>query len=93
MTELWRQASSEAPDVSVSTITWLGYDAPQNIVTDSPFEHYAYDGAPAYRQFMDGLDTSHRRTAASRIGRPSGTRTERRSSGPRRRPVICARTT
>ncbi|WP_329046411.1 alpha/beta fold hydrolase [Streptomyces sp. NBC_01422] len=59
MTELWRQASSEAPDVSVSTITWLGYDAPQNIVTDSPFEHYAYDGAPAYRQFMDGLGTSH----------------------------------
>ncbi|MEU2676308.1 alpha/beta hydrolase [Streptomyces sp. NPDC007107] len=59
MTELWRQTSSEAPDVSVSTITWLGYDAPQNIVTDSPFEHYAYDGAPAYRQFMDGLDTSH----------------------------------
>lgn len=41
------------------TITWLGYDAPQDPVKDAPFERYAYDGAPAYRQFMDGLDASH----------------------------------
>jgi hypothetical protein len=59
MTELWRQTQQAAPGASVSTITWLGYDAPQDIVKDSPFEHYAYDGAPAYRQFMDGLDVSH----------------------------------
>ncbi|MEW2292540.1 alpha/beta hydrolase [Streptomyces sp. NPDC006743] len=59
MTELWRQTNEAAPGSSVSTITWLGYDAPQDIVKDSPFEHYAYDGAPAYRQFMDGLDVSH----------------------------------
>jgi hypothetical protein len=59
MTELWRQTQQATPDASVSTITWLGYDAPQELVKDSPFEHYAYDGAPAYRQFMDGLDVSH----------------------------------
>lgn len=59
MTELWRQTQAASPNASVSTITWLGYDAPQNIVKDSPFEHYAYDGAPAYRQFMDGLETSY----------------------------------
>ncbi|MFI2640628.1 alpha/beta hydrolase [Streptomyces sp. NPDC018610] len=59
MTELWRQTQQATPNASVSTITWLGYDAPQDIVKDSPFEHYAYDGAPAYRQFMDGLDVSH----------------------------------
>lgn len=59
MTELWRQTNQTSPDASVSTITWLGYDAPQSIVKDAPFEHYAYDGAPAYRQFMDGLDASH----------------------------------
>ncbi|GAA2256860.1 hypothetical protein GCM10010415_17610 [Streptomyces atrovirens] len=59
MTELWRQTNQASPDASVSTITWLGYDAPQSIVKDAPFEHYAYDGAPAYRQFMDGLDASH----------------------------------
>jgi hypothetical protein len=59
MADLWSQAKAENPRASVSTITWLGYDAPQDIVKDSPFEHYAYDGAPAYRQFMDGLDATH----------------------------------
>ncbi|WP_399091718.1 alpha/beta hydrolase [Streptomyces sp. BBFR2] len=59
MTELWRQSNAVSPSASVSTITWLGYDAPQDIVKDSPFEHYAYDGAPAYRQFMEGLDASY----------------------------------
>ncbi|QFZ74826.1 hypothetical protein GFH48_17485 [Streptomyces fagopyri] len=59
MADLWRVANTEAHGDSVSTITWLGYDAPQNLVEDSPFEHYAYDGAPAFRGFMDGLDASH----------------------------------
>ncbi|PZH15648.1 hypothetical protein C1I97_07835 [Streptomyces sp. NTH33] len=59
MTELWRQTQKAKRDASVSAITWLGYDAPQDVVKDAPFEHYAYDGAPAYRQFMDGLDASH----------------------------------
>ncbi|SDC54112.1 alpha/beta hydrolase [Streptomyces prasinopilosus] len=59
MTELWRRTNQTTPDASVSAITWLGYDAPQSIVKDAPFEHYAYDGAPAYRRFMDGLDASH----------------------------------
>ncbi|MFB7595496.1 alpha/beta hydrolase [Streptomyces sp. NPDC056160] len=59
MTQLWRQTQKATPDASVSTISWLGYDAPQDVVKDAPFEHYAYDGAPAYRQFMDSLDVSH----------------------------------
>ncbi|MEU6183657.1 alpha/beta hydrolase [Streptomyces coeruleorubidus] len=59
MTDLWRVANTEAHGQSVSTITWLGYDAPQNLAKDSPFEHYAYDGAPTFRNFMDGLDASH----------------------------------
>ncbi|MCP3821021.1 alpha/beta hydrolase family protein [Streptomyces sp. A3M-1-3] len=29
MTELWREANSQAPGETTSTITWLGYDAPQ----------------------------------------------------------------
>ncbi|MFD9486245.1 alpha/beta hydrolase [Streptomyces sp. NPDC059991] len=58
-TELWRQTQQAAPGADVSTIAWLGYDAPQDIVKDAPFEHYAYDGAPAYRKFMDGLDASY----------------------------------
>lgn len=62
MENVWRVADA-ADNGSVSTITWLGYDAPQNIVKDSPFSHYADDGAPAYNRFLDGLDAS--RTADS----------------------------
>lgn len=63
MANVWRVANEEADGGTVSTITWLGYDAPQNIVKDSPFGHYADDGAPAYNRFIDGLDAS--RTAGS----------------------------
>ncbi|MFE2634253.1 alpha/beta hydrolase [Streptomyces scopuliridis] len=62
MVNVWRVADG-ADNGSVSTITWLGYDAPQDIVKDSPFSHYANDGAPAYNRFLDGLDAS--RTADS----------------------------
>ncbi|MFD3922402.1 alpha/beta hydrolase [Streptomyces sp. NPDC058595] len=62
MENVWRVADG-AGNGSVSTITWLGYDAPQDIVKDSPFSHYADDGAPAYNRFLDGLDAS--RTADS----------------------------
>lgn len=60
---LWRDADEEAGGQKVSTITWLGYDAPQDLVGDSPFRHYADDGAPAFNGFLDGLDAS--RTAES----------------------------
>ncbi|MEU2221855.1 alpha/beta hydrolase [Streptomyces sp. NPDC018347] len=59
MTSTWRVATDEADGQPVSTITWLGYDAPQNIVTDSPRRHYADDGAPAFNRFLDGLEASH----------------------------------
>ncbi|GAB2799918.1 alpha/beta hydrolase [Streptomyces daliensis] len=52
---LWRSTQSLDPDSKVSTITWLGYDAPQDIVKDSPQSHYADEGAPAFNRFMDGL--------------------------------------
>ncbi|WP_097868681.1 alpha/beta hydrolase [Streptomyces sp. rh34] len=63
MVNVWRAADGAPGNESVSTITWLGYDAPQSIVKDSPFSHYANDGAPAYNRFLDGLDAS--RTAES----------------------------
>ncbi|MBN0044275.1 hypothetical protein JS756_09155 [Streptomyces actuosus] len=59
MTKVWHAAHDEANGKSVSTITWLGYDAPDSVWKDAPFEHYAYDGAPAFNKFLDGLDTSH----------------------------------
>ncbi|GLF97560.1 alpha/beta hydrolase [Streptomyces yaizuensis] len=57
MTNLWQEANG-ARAGSVSTITWLGYDPPQSIPKDSPFSHYANDGAPAFNRFLDGLETS-----------------------------------
>lgn len=59
MVALWQVADDESGGRSVSTITWLGYDAPQNIVKDAPFRHYADDGAPAFNRFLDGLEASH----------------------------------
>ncbi|MFI0976123.1 alpha/beta hydrolase [Streptomyces sp. NPDC021093] len=56
---VWREADANAGGKSVSSITWIGYDAPDDVVKDAPFEHYAYDGAPAFNQFLDGLETSH----------------------------------
>ncbi|MCQ9183929.1 alpha/beta hydrolase family protein [Streptomyces sp. IBSBF 2953] len=65
MVNVWHAADAKAPGQSVSTITWLGYEAPDDVVKDAPFAHYAYDGAPAFRGFMDGLDASHSGAAAS----------------------------
>ncbi|MFF9691368.1 alpha/beta hydrolase [Streptomyces sp. NPDC014623] len=56
---VWNSADAKAGGESVSTITWLGYDAPDSVPKDAPFEHYAYDGAPALNRFLDGLETSH----------------------------------
>ncbi|MBM7171067.1 hypothetical protein JQK87_22230 [Streptomyces sp. G44] len=56
---IWNSADALADGKSVSTIAWLGYDAPDSVPKDAPFEHYAYDGAPALNRFMDGLETSH----------------------------------
>ncbi|WP_149181480.1 alpha/beta hydrolase [Streptomyces sp. TRM49041] len=59
MAGVWRVANDEADGKDVSTITWLGYDAPQDIYKDAPFRHYADDGAPAFNRFLDGLEESH----------------------------------
>ncbi|MFI1070553.1 alpha/beta hydrolase [Streptomyces puniciscabiei] len=59
MVSVWHAAHDEADGKSVSTITWLGYDAPDDVVKDATFTHYAYDGAPAFNKFLDGLDASH----------------------------------
>ncbi|MGW6585098.1 alpha/beta hydrolase [Streptomyces globisporus] len=59
MTDLWRESDAMAGGKEVSTITWLGYDAPQSVVKDAPFRHYADDGAPKFNQFMDGLNVAN----------------------------------
>jgi hypothetical protein len=59
MVNVWDVAQAKAPGQSVSTITWLGYDAPDEVVKDAPYSHYAYDGAPTFNRFLDGLEVSH----------------------------------
>ncbi|MFT2016400.1 alpha/beta hydrolase [Streptomyces sp. 796.1] len=57
MTNLWTAADAQADGKSVSTITWLGYDAPQGI--KSPLsEEYARNGASSLNGFVDGLHAS-----------------------------------
>lgn len=62
MNDTWQQAHQMAPGKAMSTITWIGYDAPQNVLTDSPRPSYAYDAAPKLNNFLDGLQTAHSTT-------------------------------
>ncbi|WP_189306054.1 alpha/beta hydrolase [Streptomyces cinerochromogenes] len=59
MVNLWQVAHSKSGGQSVSTITWLGYDAPDEVARDARHDSYAYDGAPAFNRFLDGLEVSH----------------------------------
>ncbi|MFC7218328.1 alpha/beta hydrolase [Streptomyces polyrhachis] len=75
MDELWRASAVRTGD-PVSTITWFGYDAPDDIVKDSPFSHYADDGAGSYSSFLHGLDAAHDQQTPSHttaIGHSYGT--------------------
>ncbi|MDT3396819.1 alpha/beta hydrolase [Streptomyces sp. B1866] len=58
MNDLWRDAHSYVEGQGVSTIAWLGYDAPDDVLKDAIFSHYANDGAPALNGFIDGLHAS-----------------------------------
>ncbi|TDC21667.1 hypothetical protein E1265_17440 [Streptomyces sp. 8K308] len=55
MTDLWRATDERAQGADVSTITWLGYDAPDTIVPDAASRSYADEAAPALNSFVDGL--------------------------------------
>ncbi|GAA2417035.1 hypothetical protein GCM10010420_54150 [Streptomyces glaucosporus] len=62
---LWVESFKLTPEEEVSTIAWYGYDAPQNVITESPLSRYADDAAPKLNQFMNGLDASHVRDSGS----------------------------
>jgi hypothetical protein len=51
---LYRRGQRYSPG-QVSVITWLGYDAPDAIVKDSPVDKYAAVGAPELDGFVNGL--------------------------------------
>ncbi|MGA5133236.1 alpha/beta hydrolase [Streptomyces olivoreticuli] len=62
MTTLWRASNAMPGNPSVSTITWIGYDAPQSamptqngdLIPDAVFTSYADKAAPALSKFLDG---------------------------------------
>ncbi|RKN08617.1 alpha/beta hydrolase [Streptomyces radicis] len=58
MSDMWRTSARMVPDQSVSTITWIGYDAPQEIVTEASRRDYAYEGAPQLGSFTEGLEVA-----------------------------------
>lgn len=57
MTRVWKEANSISPSQSTSTITWIGYDAPQSIAPEAMEKHWAYEGAPRLNSFLEGLQT------------------------------------
>ncbi|MFD8915291.1 alpha/beta hydrolase [Streptomyces sp. NPDC059575] len=57
MTRVWKEAHAMDPSQSASTITWIGYDAPQSIAPEAMEKHWAYEGAPRLNNFLDGLQT------------------------------------
>ncbi|MFR9797182.1 alpha/beta hydrolase [Streptomyces sp. MS06] len=57
MQEVWDVSNQLSPSQTTSTITWIGYDAPQSIAPEAMEKHWAYEGAPGLNDFLDGLQT------------------------------------
>ncbi|WP_064458309.1 alpha/beta hydrolase [Streptomyces hygroscopicus] len=55
---LWAESNKLSPNSKVSTITWLGYDAP-DAIPDARHDKYAAAAAPHLRQFLDGNRAAH----------------------------------
>lgn len=47
------------PSAETASIMWLGYDAPDSVVWNAPFDGSAKDGAPKLDRFQDGLRVTH----------------------------------
>ncbi|MEU5049843.1 alpha/beta hydrolase [Streptomyces sp. NPDC021096] len=58
MVRLWKVSDGMPGNPDVSTITWIGYDAPQSIVPQAMSKSYAYNGESALNGFMDGLQVA-----------------------------------
>ncbi|MFX4291084.1 alpha/beta hydrolase [Streptomyces bohaiensis] len=61
--DLWRASNRMSPShEQVSTITWIGYETPPEIMFDATKQEYADDGAPLLNSFLDGLDATRTAT-------------------------------
>ncbi|MBD3934358.1 hypothetical protein IF129_22700 [Streptomyces chumphonensis] len=61
---LWRASSANPGAGDVATITWIGYDAPQEIPLAASAS-YADKGAESLSSFMEGLEASQPREGGS----------------------------
>lgn len=68
-------AAMKAGSPSTSVITWLGYEAPHNIVPDAAESKWADNGKGALDRFQDGLRATHEGTPSHNtvIGHSYGT--------------------
>ncbi|MGY0061938.1 alpha/beta hydrolase [Streptomyces sp. LZ34] len=55
---LWK-TSQRLTDQEVSTVTWIGYDAPPEL-SDATRDEYADNAVGAYGQFIDGLNAANK---------------------------------
>jgi hypothetical protein len=57
--DLMLQAAKNAGSPSTAVITWVGYDAPQNIVPEAAYERFADGAKQDLDRFQDGLRATH----------------------------------
>ncbi|MFI2072873.1 MULTISPECIES: alpha/beta hydrolase [Streptomyces] len=58
MTRLWEVSRGMPGSPEVSTITWIGYDAPQSIAPQAMHKSYAQNGASTLNGFLEGLQVA-----------------------------------
>ncbi|MFC0599713.1 alpha/beta hydrolase [Streptomyces palmae] len=62
---LWATSHAVDPHAKVATITWLGYDAPDDLPSAAK-DRWAKAGGPDLRQFLDGVAESHESASGDR---------------------------
>lgn len=71
-----RGVAGRAGAHNTSVITWAGYDAPQNVVTEATSQDYATDAKDDLARFQDGLRATHEQPRPSQntlVGHSYGT--------------------
>lgn len=56
---LHKKATVEGPGQTTASILWLGYDAPQDILTEATSGSYANAAKEPLSRFLTGVDTAH----------------------------------
>lgn len=57
--DLQRAATRSDAGHQTASLLWLGYDAPQNVLTDATSDSYANDAKDPLGRFLTGIDTAH----------------------------------